>query len=142
MRDTQKAKFYKFEDYIIKRFLQKELHDGLEFREIEGLVGRICHSYNVRPPKIKVGRQNSSKAYYKTIDHSITLPPWAQRTWTVVHETAHAITYGKGYKDPGHDGDFVGVWVELFSRMYDIPKETLESEVKLAGLRYVKFSPK
>lgn len=125
MRDYQRSKFYAFEKEMLKRFLPAKLEDGLSFEDSIALGERICKSYNVRVPQFKKGR-STKVAYYRRLEHSITLPPWAQRDNVVLHEVAHAITYAKSYDDPGHGKYFVKVWMELFSRMYDISLAELQ----------------
>ena len=136
MRDTQRRKFYDFERAMVKRYLPSGLQDGLELRDSRTLVERICRSYNVNPPTVTQGRSDSMKAYYSLPDHKIVLPPWAQRDYIVVHETAHAIVYSKNIEDPGHGKGFVRIWMDLWSRMYDIPLADLEYQAGLHGLSY------
>lgn len=136
MKDWQKQKFYRFETAMIKRFLPSSLEDGLGLDESRQLVERICRSYGVSAPAVVKGRADAKKAYYQKLTHKIVLPPWAQRDWVVVHETAHAIVRAKGFDDPGHGESFVRVWMQLWSRMYDIPLSALEQQANLHGIGY------
>lgn len=136
MRDAQRNKFYNFESAMIKRFLPHALEDGLGLEDSRRLVERICNSYGVATPAVIKGRADSKRAYYRAAGHRIVLPPWAQRDWVVVHETAHAITRAKGHIEPWHGACFVRVWMELWSRMYDIPVSYLEQQASLHGLSY------
>ncbi len=134
MSDYQKSRFYAYEKAMLKRFLPAKLEDGLTFEESVALGERICKSYQVKTPKFKQGR-STKIAYYRRLEHSITLPPWAQRDNVVLHEVAHAVTYAKGYNDPGHGEHFVRIWIELFSRMYDVSEEALMCEAEQHGLQ-------
>lgn len=136
MRDTQKQKFYDFENEIIKRYLPENLADYLGMDESTSLVNRICAAYHVTPPKVKIGR-SMRIAYFKSLRNTITLPPWAQRSNVVLHEAVHAIVWAKNLPGPSHGAAFVGLWMEIFSRMYDLPLKELQN---WATLREVDFS--
>jgi hypothetical protein len=126
MRDYQKQKFYAFERAMIKRFLPSNLEDGLSFEESIALGDRICKTYKIKTPMFKKGR-STKIAYYRRLQHTITLPPWAQRDNVVLHEVAHAVTFAKDYDDPGHGQYFVSIWMQMFSRMYDVSLEELRA---------------
>ena len=129
MRDKNQQRFYDFENKMLKIYLPSELNDGLSLEDARSLVTRICKDYKVTIPEVKQGTSNKI-AYYKTLDHKIVLPPWAQR-WVVLHEVAHALTR---YSEPSHGKEFIQTWCELWARMYSLNKEELMNEARKAHL--------
>ena len=134
MRDYQRQKFYDFEDAMIRQWLPAQLGDGMDFEEACGLVGRICASYGIRTPQVKKGR--GSRAYYTCGKHTITLPPWSQRTNIVLHETAHAVAESKAPSTALHGPFFVRVWMEMFSRMYEVDIALLMHNARMRGVDF------
>ena len=80
-RDSQKQKVYDWDAHFRK--------DRLTLVQCQTLVNRACAAHNVRPPKVQASY--GSTAYYKPMLNTITLPPWAQNSATVLHEVSHAV---------------------------------------------------
>lgn len=139
MRDKAQ-KFYNFENGVVKKYLPSSVGDGLSLEESRELVNQICSSYRVNPPLVKEGR-SARRAYYAPSKHQIVLPPWAQRTYLVIHETAHAIARSRDMAETSHGPTFIRTWMELFSRMYDIPIEKLQEDAEREGLLARSFLP-
>lgn len=132
-RDVQQTRFYKFEDDMVRQFLPPDLGDGLSLHESTDLIRKICTSYGVKPPTVREGWSNK-KAHYQPIRHHVVLPPWAQRSCVVVHETVHALVRGKGHNGASHDGVYIRAWIEVWSRMYSIEETVLIGLARRAGL--------
>lgn len=130
MRDNNRQNFYNFEQKMLNIYLPNQLNDGLSLTESQELVQKICRSYGVLVPDVKQGRSNRI-AYYRASNHTIVLPPWAQRSWVVLHEVAHALTRGS---TPAHGREFIEQWCELWSRMYSLNKSELLKEANKSGL--------
>lgn len=131
MRDSNQQKFYNFEKRMVNTYLPADLKDGLTLEESRELINNICASYNTKAPLVKEGRSNKI-AYYLPLKHTIVLPPWAQRSYIIIHETAHALVGNKD--EPSHGHTFVLKWCELFSRMYSVNKEELIQQAKKINL--------
>lgn len=135
-------KFYDFEDRMRVFFLGSKLCDGLSLAECQDLCTRICASYNVSPPTVHKAHGNQRPALYCPLDHQIKLPIWAHNSHIVIHETAHAITEELYHESANHGPIFTWIWMELFSRMYDVRIEKIMSFADKHNIKYaeIKFN--
>jgi len=132
-RDNQRSKVYRWQDRVR---LPCETFKTLE--ECEAYLrpiwraerGRYGHA---RVPLPIIERpawgQRSAIAHE---DHRITLPRWARKPDTILHEAAHRLTPA----DEGHGPRFVGVLIGLMCRHLGYDADTLMAAADAMGVKY------
>ena len=135
-RDSQKQKVYDWDAHFRK--------DRLTLAQCQTLVNRACAAHNVRPPKVQASY--GSTAYYKPMLNTITLPPWAQNSATVLHEVSHSVIDKKFSRFPvkvddapaSHGPEFARVLLELLAyfgvaKVNEARKMAREHRVKISS---------
>jgi len=139
MRDSQRSKFYSWEDsFIIK--LIPDYNSPLCYDDCVALMQRVCNKHKIPMPLVKITRKDSGKSYYRCMDHSVNLSIYGHRYGVVLHEIAHAIACKTKPDDGGHGEYFVGIYCELMGRMFDISIEYLMAQAKKYGLKSTRLN--
>ena len=134
MRTTKKdATFYCFEKVALATIVDVDRRDDyLDEEGCKALMQRVSDSYQIVCPGFKYTRKDSRYCYYMRYAHVICFNYYWGMTQTVVlHELAHALT-PNGVEI--HGPEYLRVWIDIFSRHYDIPAYKFECLARDRGL--------
>lgn len=125
MRDSQRAKVYRWENFIPTEILTLE--------ECRRLVTASCRKFNVHVPLIKDGRgcRSAQGGRYKII-----LPVWARNKRDVLHEVSHTIASFYFHRPAGHGLEFVRIFIELLVAFKVETKSELISKARRSGVKF------
>ncbi len=96
-----------------------------------------CAKFGIKPVKVLPQRKGQIYSWYCAPRNAIYLYKQHYNVWTVLHETAHAITEKK-WGVSGHGKRFVGVLMQLLIWTGLYPKTALYASAKAAGVKFVK----
>ena len=138
MRITKEDKnFYVFEQIALKTIIgMSKSDDYLGIENSKNLMQRVSDSFGMTCPEFKTTRKDSTFCYYRC--HAIYYNLlWGLNTPIVLHEMCHAL---HGFFKTGgenHGPEYTRVWIDVFSRMYDIDPGRFE---ELADRRNIKYT--
>ena len=124
-RDFQKQRVYDWEDKIIA----PRDHSKVPYPNIQAIVDHCWPTPH--PPRVQPLPPNSRKlgtGHRLRLRFPQTTPT---PTWVILHELAHALTYGDG-----HGPQFVGAYCHLVNRFLGVPLPLLYATARASNVKY------
>jgi hypothetical protein len=134
MRDSQRQKLYNWENSVVRKIIP-DYSNPLTTDDCKLLIDRVARSYKIPVPEVLITRADSGKSYYRHGTHSVHLAGWGHTYGTVLHEIAHAIANKTLPEDGGHGPNYVKVYCELMSRMFELPLGSMRRSACDFGLK-------
>lgn len=130
------AAFYCFERVALATILDiKKNEDYIGEDGTKELMQKVSESYGFDSPKFKYTRKDSRFCYHRggTLHFNYY---WGLTVSTVLHELAHFLVYRLNLPGHRHGPEYTRIWIDIFSKYYDVPAEQFEDLADARGLKY------
>lgn len=125
MRDFQKARVYRWEDTHIAPRDQSQV----PFEHIQAIVN---HCWPVQHPPRVLALPKQARVLGTGHRLGLRFPSnTTTPTWVILHELAHALTYGDG-----HGPNYVGVYMQLVEKYLNVPLPFLHYTAKMGRVKF------
>lgn len=136
-KDTQRPRLYEWENQLTRG--NEFLRDKLTWEETSAYMRTVFHSFRFMPPKLRQGKGSSS---WMRSTGEMSLTPFGQCRWVILHEAAHAIAkhlrreMDWPLNEAGHGRGYLTTYMALLHLYGGLPLGGLMASATTATLKW------